>query len=152
MSLLDWVVLFGTLSAIVAYGVWKTRHPRDMADYLHGGYADRWPTIGLSVMATQASAITFLSTPGQAYTDGMRFLQFYFGLPLAMVVLSIVVRAALLRAARLHGVRVPRGALRSQDPPAGGVSLSGAARAVGRHHDLRAGDRALDGAGLVAAT
>ena len=123
MSLIDWVVLFGTLSAIVAYGVWKTRHPGDMANYLHGGYADSWPTIGLSVMATQASAITFLSTPGQAYTDGMRFLQFYFGLPLAMVVLSIVVRAALLRAARPDGVRVPRGALRSQDPPAGGVSV-----------------------------
>lgn len=89
MSSLDWVVLFGTLGAIVAYGVWKTRHANDMASYLHGGYADRWYTIGLSVMATQASAITFLSTPGQAYVDGMRFLQFYFGLPLAMVVLSI---------------------------------------------------------------
>jgi len=89
MSALDWVVLFGTLGAIVAYGVWKTRHTGDMAGYLHGGYADRWHTIGLSVMATQASAITFLSTPGQAYTDGMRFLQFYFGVPLAMVALSI---------------------------------------------------------------
>src|SRR3569833_2479892 len=67
----------------------KTRHANDMASYQHGGYADRWYTIGLSVMATQASAITFLSTPGQAYVDGMRFLQFYFGVPLAMVALSI---------------------------------------------------------------
>src|SRR5207237_8916619 len=75
--------------AIVGYGVCKTRHAQDAAAYLHGGYQDKWHTIGLSVMATQASAITFLSTPGQAYTDGMRFLQFYFGLPLAMVVLSV---------------------------------------------------------------
>jgi Na+/proline symporter len=100
MSAIDWVVLFGTLGAIVAYGIWKTRHTRDMAGYLHGGYADNWPTIGLSVMATQASAITFLSTPGQAYTDGMRFLQFYFGLPLAMVVLSIAF------VPRFYGLRV----------------------------------------------
>jgi SSS family solute:Na+ symporter len=100
MSPLDWLVLFGTLGAIVVYGVWKTRHTRDMAGYLHGGYADQWPTIGLSVMATQASAITFLSTPGQAYTDGMRFLQFYFGVPLAMVVLSIAF------VPRFYGLRV----------------------------------------------
>ena len=89
MSALDWVVLFGTLGAIVGYGLWKTRARVDMAGYLHGGYRDDWRTIGLSVMATQASAITFLSTPGQAYEDGMRFVQFYFGLPLAMIALSI---------------------------------------------------------------
>jgi SSS family solute:Na+ symporter len=100
MSPLDWLVLFGTLGAIVVYGLWKTRHRSDMAGYLHGGYADKWPTIGLSVMATQASAITFLSTPGQAYTDGMRFLQFYFGLPLAMVVLSVAF------VPRFYGLRV----------------------------------------------
>ena len=91
MRALDWLVLLVTLGAIVAYGVWKTRHPRDMASYLHGGYADRWPTIGLAVMATQASAITFLSTPGQAYVDGMRFVQFYLGLPIAMVFLAITI-------------------------------------------------------------
>src|SRR5438093_13447204 len=62
-----------------------------MAAYFHGGNTLKWPTIGLSIMATQASAITFLSTPGQAYEDGMRFVQFYFGLPIAMVILSIVV-------------------------------------------------------------
>jgi Na+/proline symporter len=89
MSALDWVVLFGTLGLIVVYGMWKTRGPSDMAGYLHGGYKDRWLTIGLSVMATQASAITFLSVPGQGYQDGMRFVQFYFGLPIAMVVLSV---------------------------------------------------------------
>jgi solute:Na+ symporter, SSS family len=89
LSAADWVVLFGTLAAIVTYGLWKTRGPSNMADYVHGGYRDRWLTIGLGVMATQASAITFLSMPGQAYEDGMRFLQFYFGLPIAMVVLSV---------------------------------------------------------------
>ena len=90
MTTLDWVVLVGTIFAIVAYGTWKTRGPQDMAGYLKGGSTLTWPTIGLSVMATQASAITFLSTPGQAYEDGMRFVQFYFGLPLAMVVISAV--------------------------------------------------------------
>ena len=90
MSPLDWVVLLGAIAAIVGYGVWKARGKQDMARYLRGGNQDRWHTIGLSVMATQASAITFLSTPGQAYQDGMRFIQFYFGLPLAMIVLSVV--------------------------------------------------------------
>ena len=89
MSALDWIVLLAALGAIVGYGLWKTRARVDMAGYLHGGYRDDWRTIGLSVMATQASAITFLSTPGQAYEDGMRFVQFYFGLPLAMIVLSV---------------------------------------------------------------
>ena len=90
MSALDWAVLLGTLAAIVGYGIWKTHGHQDMARYLRGGNQDKWHTIGLSVMATQASAITFLSTPGQAYQDGMRFIQFYFGLPLAMIVLSMV--------------------------------------------------------------
>jgi SSS family solute:Na+ symporter len=90
MSAADWIVLLGTLVAIVGYGIWRTRDRQDMAGFLRGGNQDRWHTIGLSVMATQASAITFLSTPGQAYQDGMGFLQFYFGVPLAMVVLSIV--------------------------------------------------------------
>jgi SSS family solute:Na+ symporter len=89
MSALDWLVLAGTLVIIVGYGLWRARGGGTTADYLHGGYRDDWITIGLSVMATQASAITFLSTPGQAYQDGMGFVQFYFGLPLAMVVLSV---------------------------------------------------------------
>src|SRR3954447_1785897 len=89
MSALDWAVLAATLGLIVGYGLWKTRGPSNMADYVHGGYRDRWLTIGLAVMATQASAITFLSMPGQAYEDGLRFVQFYFGLPIAMVILSV---------------------------------------------------------------
>lgn len=90
MTGLDWFVLVGTITAIVAYGAWSTRHTRDAESYLRGANTLAWPTIGLSVMATQASAITFLSVPGQAYEDGMRFIQFYFGLPVAMVVVSAV--------------------------------------------------------------
>ncbi len=90
MSGLDWFVLVGTISFIVGYGAWKTRDVSDMEGYFRGGNSLRWPTIGLSIMATQASAITFLSTPGQAFEDGMRFVQFYFGLPLAMIVISAV--------------------------------------------------------------
>ena len=90
MTLLDWLVLVGTIAFIVAWGIWKTRGARTADEYLRGNYELRWTTIGLSVMATQASAITFLSVPGQAYEDGMRFVQFYFGLPLAMVIISAV--------------------------------------------------------------
>lgn len=89
MSLIDWLVLFGTLVAIVGYGVYKTYGIKDMDSYIRGTGNMNWWTIGLSIMATQASAITFLSTPGQAYEDGMRFIQFYFGLPLAMIILSV---------------------------------------------------------------
>ncbi|MBT8312097.1 MAG: sodium:solute symporter [Flavobacteriaceae bacterium] len=90
MALLDWIILSGTLLFIVSYGVWKTRGSKDVADYVLGGNKAKWWTIGLSVMATQASAITFLSTPGQAFHDGMGFVQFYFGLPLAMIIICIV--------------------------------------------------------------
>ena len=89
MRAADWVVLAGTLAAIVAYGVWKGRKQRRLEQYLLADRQLQWYTIALSVMATQASAITFLSTPGQAYVDGMRFVQFYLGLPVAMVILSI---------------------------------------------------------------
>ncbi len=91
MKLLDWIVLAGTLSAIVGYGLWKTRGVKSAETWLRGGSDVKWWTIGLSIMATQASAITFLSTPGQAYEDGMGFVQFYFGLPVAMVLLSATI-------------------------------------------------------------
>ena len=91
MATLDWMVMLGTLFGIVAYGVWKTRHINSVKSYLLGDHDLPWWTIGLSIMATQASAITFLSTPGQAFADGMGFAQFYFGLPVAMVILSIFV-------------------------------------------------------------
>lgn len=89
MSTIDWIVLLASLVFIVIYGVLKGRGSRDIKGYLMADKNIRWYIVALSVMATQASAITFLSTPGQAYTDGMRFVQFYFGLPIAMVVLCI---------------------------------------------------------------
>ena len=89
MHFIDWLVMLAVLLGIVAYGVWKTRSVSSVKSYLLGDRDLPWWTIGLSVMATQASAITFLSTPGQAYDDGMRFALFYFGLPIAMVILCI---------------------------------------------------------------
>ncbi|MFY8137175.1 MAG: sodium:solute symporter family transporter, partial [Flavobacteriales bacterium] len=89
MSTIDWIILAGTLAFIVLYGIWKSRGSQTMKSYLLADQQLPWYHVGLSVMATQASAITFLSAPGQAYSDGMRFIQFYFGLPLAMVVLCI---------------------------------------------------------------
>lgn len=91
MHNLDWIIMLGTLFTIVAYGIWRTRNVTTAKSYLRGDDDLKWWSIGISIMATQASAITFLSTPGQAYEDGMRFVQFYFGMPLAMVFLSIVV-------------------------------------------------------------
>ncbi|HNU58953.1 MAG TPA: sodium:solute symporter [Aquaticitalea sp.] len=90
MSALDWTILVATLIAIVGYGTWATRGSKNVDDYITGGNEAKWWTIGLSVMATQASAITFLSTPGQAFHDGMGFVQFYFGLPLAMIIICLV--------------------------------------------------------------
>src|SRR6185312_16133256 len=89
MSLIDWIVLGVTLLSIVVYGVWKSGTNKNIDQFLMGGRSLPWYHVGLSVMATQASAITFLSAPGQAYSDGMRFVQFYFGLPLAMIVLCV---------------------------------------------------------------
>ncbi|WP_158825754.1 sodium:solute symporter [Mucilaginibacter lacusdianchii] len=89
MSLIDWIVLAVTLLVIIVYGIYKSRGSQNIDQYLVGGRSLPWYHIGLSVMATQASAITFLSAPGQAYSDGMRFVQFYMGLPLAMIVLCI---------------------------------------------------------------
>jgi len=91
MSTIDWLVMTGTLTTIVIYGVLKTRSVDNVKSYLLGDRDLKWWTIGLSVMATQASAITFLSTPGQAYNSGLGFAQFYFGLPIAMVILCVFV-------------------------------------------------------------
>lgn len=89
MSGIDWVVLISATACIVLYGIWKTRQNNNLDAFLLGSQKTRWWTVGLSVMATQASAITFLSTPGQAFDDGMRFIQFYFGLPIAMVIICL---------------------------------------------------------------
>ena len=90
MSWIDYAVLVTTLVVIALYGHWRTRRDRNLAHYLKGDETIRWGTIGLSVMATQASAITFLSTPGQAYESGMGFVQNYFGLPFALIVVCAV--------------------------------------------------------------
>lgn len=90
MIALDYVVLFGTIVSIALYGTWKTRGSRNLNTYLKGDKTTGWGTIGLSVMATQASAITFLSTPGQGYESGIAFVQNYFGLPLALIIVAAV--------------------------------------------------------------
>ncbi len=87
MHLLDWNILIVTILFIVFYGVWKTKGSKNVQEYILGNNETPWYTVGISVMATQASAITFLSTPGQAFNDGMGFVQFYFGLPIAMVII-----------------------------------------------------------------
>ena len=89
MSNLDWIVLCGFTGFVVLYGTWKSRNARNVDTYIRAGRTSKWWLVALSIMATQASAITFLSTPGQAYVDGMRFVQFYLGLPIAMIILSI---------------------------------------------------------------
>jgi SSS family solute:Na+ symporter len=90
MQNVDWIVLIGTLLFIVTYGAYKTRGSKNVKEFIKGGSESNWWSIGLSVMATQASAITFLSTPGQAFNDGMGFVQFYFGIPIAMVIICLV--------------------------------------------------------------
>ena len=90
MNALDWFVLLGTMLGIAAYGTWRTRHTDNLNTYLKGNRNTGWLTIGLSVMATQASTITYLSLPGQAYESGMAFIQNYFGLPLALIIVCVV--------------------------------------------------------------
>ena len=90
LHVVDWIILSVTLISIVSYGTYVTRKNANVTDYIKGGNDSKWWTIGLSVMATQASAITFLSTPGQAFHSGMGFVQFYFGLPIAMIIICVV--------------------------------------------------------------
>lgn len=90
LHVVDWIILSMTLLFIVTYGTYVTRKNANVKDYIKGGNDSKWWTIGLSVMATQASAITFLSTPGQAFHSGMGFVQFYFGLPIAMIIICVV--------------------------------------------------------------
>jgi Na+/proline symporter len=89
MSGIDWIVLVCTLLGIIAYGLYKSRASKDLDGYFLSNRSMPWYLVLLSIMGTQASCSNFLSAPGQAFTDGMRFVQYYFGLPLAMVVLCI---------------------------------------------------------------
>src|SRR5271156_3664857 len=90
MSALDFVVLIGSILGIAIYGIWRTRGHRGLKTYLKGDSKTAWFAVGLSVMATQASAITFLSTPGQGYLGGLGFVQIYFGLPIALIIIAAV--------------------------------------------------------------
>src|SRR5689334_17427086 len=89
MTALDWIVMIATIIAIPGFGLWRGRRAKTVSEYLLAGKTMPWYAMGLSIMATQASAITFIATTGQAFVDGMRFVQFYFGLPVAMVILSV---------------------------------------------------------------
>ena len=89
MSLFDWIVMGLTMAVVIGYGIWKTSNSKNIEGFLLGGNEAKWWTVGLSVMATQASAITFLSTPGQAYNDGLGFVQFYLSLPIAMIIICV---------------------------------------------------------------
>ena len=89
MSLIDWIILTSTISFIVIYGVWKNERHKNLYGYIKGSNTTRWWTVGLSVMATQASAITFLSTPGQGFASGMSFVQNYLGQPIALIIVCL---------------------------------------------------------------
>ncbi len=89
MSNIDWIILVTTLCGIIIYGIYKSRTTKNLEGYFLSNRSMPWALVLLSIMGTQASAITFLTGPGQAYSDGMRFVQYYFGLPLAMIVISI---------------------------------------------------------------
>lgn len=103
MNAFDYAVLVGTMVGIAVYGIWKTRHLSDLSSFLRGSGTNRWMGIGVSVMATQASAITFLSTPGQGYQNGLGFVQNYFGAPFALIVISVVF-LPMYRRLRVHTV------------------------------------------------
>jgi hypothetical protein len=90
MTALDYLVLIGTIIGIASYGIWRTRGRNNLASYLQGDGKTRWFAIGLSVMATQASAVTFLSIPGQGYESGLGFVQIYFGMPIALIIIAAV--------------------------------------------------------------
>ena len=119
MRPIDWIVLVASLVSIVAYGLYRSRGSNTVDRYLLAGKTMPWYAMALSIMATQASAITFISTTGQSYVDGMRFVQAYFGLPIAMVIVLRHGGADLPSRPRLHGVRVPGEALRLEDPHPG---------------------------------
>ena len=137
MSQTDWVVLGAYLVLIVAYGVWRGGRSRDMSSYLLAGREMRWGTVALSVMATQASAITFLSTPGQAYADGMRFVQFYLGLPLAMIVIAAIAVPVYHRLGVFTAYEYLEGRFDLKTRVADLGAVPAAARAGGRADDLR---------------
>ena len=119
MNPLDYVVLLGSMLGIAAYGMWRTRGATSSSHYLRGEQRPGWLTIGLSVMATQASAITFLSTPGQGFESGLGFVQNYFGMPLALIIIAAVFLPIYRRLECLYRLRISGPPFRHQDPSAG---------------------------------
>ncbi len=133
MHWIDWAIVGAYLAWVVWDGLRLSRRTHEIEGYFLANRSLPWWAVGLSVMATQLSAITLVGTTGQGYADGMRFVQFYFGLPIAMIILSVTARALLLPREGLHGVRVSRAAVRREDANAGGdavPAVSAACRAA----------------------
>ena len=139
MSLVDWIVLCVTLGLVVLYGLWRSRGSNGVDHYLLAGRTMPWYAMALSIMATQASAVTFISTTGQSYVDGMRFVQFYFGLPLAMVILSFTAVPIFHRAKVYTAYEYLEQRFDAKTRHAGQRRLPDPARAGARHHAVRAG-------------
>jgi hypothetical protein len=139
MRTLDWVVLIGWLVFILLYGLYRGRGSKTVDQYLRAGRSMPWYVIGLSIMATQASAITFISTTGQSYVDGMRFVQFYFGLPAGNGGVVGDRGSDLPSRERVHGVRISGEAFRQQDAGAGERSFFDSARTGGGNCAVCAG-------------
>ena len=115
MHWIDWTILVGFTAWIVYDGLKRTKDSHEIEGYFLANRSIPWWAAGISVMATQLSAITMIGTTGQGYNDGMRFIQFYFGLPVAMIILSVTLVPFFYRLGRLHRLRVPRAPLRRED-------------------------------------
>ena len=149
MSLLDFVVLVGTMVGIAAYGIWRTRGRPGLSHYLKGDRPRAGSPSASRSWPPRPAPSPSSPRPGQGYQDGLGFVQNYFGAPLALIVIAAVFLPMYRRLERLHGLRVPRPAVRRQDAPAGRGPVPPAARPRGRDHHLRAGDHPLDRAGLA---
>ena len=149
MRPLDWVVMFGWLVFLVSYGLWRGRGSGSTQEFMLAGKTMPWYAMGLSIMATQASAITFISTTAQAYVDGMRFVQFYFGLPLAMVILSATAVPIFHRAKVYTAYEYLEHRFDAKTAPAGHHHLSDLARPGRGARAVGSGHRAVRGPGLA---
>ena len=149
MRLLDWVVFVAWLVSLVSYGLYRGRGSNTVDKYLLAGKSMPWYAMGLSILATQASAVTFISTTGQGYVDGMRFAEFYFGLPVAMVILSATAVPIFHRAKVYTAYEYLEKRFDAKTRASGQHRFSDPARTRGRHRSLRPGGRTLCCLGLV---
>ena len=148
MHPLDWAVVLGFTAWIVYDGLKRTKDSHQIEGYFLANRSIPWWAAGISVMATQLSAITMIGTTGQGYTDGLRFIQFYFALPLAMVILSLTLVPFFYKSGVYTAYEYPRAAVRLEDAKPDEPALPGVARNVVRGRDLGAGGRAVAGARL----